>query len=128
MLSVALPTDSTLPKSAALSQGLKLILFFLSFSFITLFIISFMFYKHYKIVKMLPMDLIERDDESFPPGQVDEHNEQLDLRRETSWTQSIDQISPVELMEVQIVNSTVPFMFVSSFTPLLKVCFVCSLS
>lgn len=70
---------------------------------------------------MLPMDLVDRDDEMFPPGQVDEHNEQLDVRRETSWTHTIEEVSPVELMEVQIVNSTVPFMLISAFTPLLKV-------
>jgi hypothetical protein len=68
------------------------------------------------------MDIKERDDEMFPPGLVDEHGEPLDIRPSTSWDQQIDEISPVELMEVQIVNSTVPFMFISSFSPLLKVC------
>jgi hypothetical protein len=67
------------------------------------------------------MDTKERDDVLFPPGLVDEHNEPLDTRSSTTWDQQIDEISPVELMEVQIVNSTVPFMFISSFTPLLKV-------
>jgi hypothetical protein len=57
----------------------------------------------------------------FPPGLVDEHNEPLDTRSSTTWNQKIDQISTVELVEVQIVNSTVPFMLISSFTRLLKV-------
>jgi len=83
--------DPTLPKSAALTQ-----------------------------VPLHPMDAALRDDALFPPGKIDEHSEPLDLRTSTSWTQGIDEISTVELLEVQIVNSTVPFMFVSSFTPLLK--------
>eukprot|EP00026_Physarum_polycephalum_P007793 Phypoly_transcript_07860.p1 GENE.Phypoly_transcript_07860~~Phypoly_transcript_07860.p1 ORF type:complete len:352 (+),score=49.12 Phypoly_transcript_07860:465-1520(+) len=83
--------DPTLPKSAALSQ-----------------------------VPLHPMDLAKRDDKLFPPGKVDEHNEPLDLRPSTTWDQKIDEISTVELLEVQIVNSTVPFMLISSFTPLLK--------
>ena len=67
------------------------------------------------------MDVAERDENMFPPGKVDEHNEPLDLRLSTSWNQQIDQISTVELLEVQTVNSTVPFMLISAFTPLLKV-------
>ena len=58
---------------------------------------------------------------AFPPGKFDSHNEPLDTRHHTSWTQTIEEVSPVELMEVQTVNSTVPFMFISTLTPLLKV-------
>lgn len=71
-------------------------------------------------VVMHPMDVAERDEALFPVGKVDEHGEPLDLRKSTSWNQKIDEISTVELVEVQIVNSTVPFMFISSFTPLLE--------
>eukprot|EP00026_Physarum_polycephalum_P001332 Phypoly_transcript_01333.p1 GENE.Phypoly_transcript_01333~~Phypoly_transcript_01333.p1 ORF type:complete len:1144 (+),score=202.28 Phypoly_transcript_01333:98-3433(+) len=91
MLSVSSPTDKSLPKSAALSQA-----------------------------KLLPMDMVESDDVAFPPGKFDEHDEPMDARESTSWTQTIEEISPIELMEVQTVNSTVPFMFISNFTPLLK--------
>jgi hypothetical protein len=69
------------------------------------------------------MDMVEIDDVAFPPGKFDEHSEPMDARESTSWTQTIDEISPVELMEVQTVNSTVPFMLISNFTPLLKVIF-----
>jgi hypothetical protein len=44
---------------------------------------------------------------------VDAHNEQLDLRTETSWVNNIEQVSLVEALEVQTINSTVPFMLVS---------------
>eukprot|EP00026_Physarum_polycephalum_P001836 Phypoly_transcript_01839.p1 GENE.Phypoly_transcript_01839~~Phypoly_transcript_01839.p1 ORF type:complete len:919 (+),score=142.10 Phypoly_transcript_01839:139-2895(+) len=71
-------------------------------------------------VPLLPMDKKERDDTLFPPGLVDEHNEPLDLRRSTTWTQNIEEISTLEMVEVQIVNATVPFMLISAFTPLLK--------
>lgn len=67
------------------------------------------------------MDFKERDDELFPPGLVDEHNEPLDIRSSTTWNQQIQEVSAIELMEVQIVNSTVPFLLISAFTPLLKV-------
>ncbi len=73
------------------------------------------------VATLLPADIPDRDDESFPPGKLDKHNEQLDTRDETSWTHTIEQVSPIELMEVQMVNSTVPFMLISSFTPLLQV-------
>ena len=69
--------------------------------------------KHYTASKNIKTENIA--------GKVDEHNEPLDLRPSTTWDQTIDEISTVELIEVQIVNSTVPFMFISSFTPLLKV-------
>lgn len=47
---------------------------------------------------------------NFPSGQSDEYGQQLDLRRKNSWVMKIDEVHPVELVECQIVNSTVPFM------------------
>jgi len=38
------------------------------------------------------MDMIERDDKLFPPDQFDEHNEPLDTRETTSWTQTIEEV------------------------------------
>eukprot|EP01133_Synstelium_polycarpum_P015045 gene15045-17799_t len=69
---------------------------------------------------LLPEDQATRDDKLFPVGQVDEHGEQLDLRRETSWVAPIEAISPVEMMEVQIINSTIPFMLISQLEPMMS--------
>eukprot|EP00026_Physarum_polycephalum_P008349 Phypoly_transcript_08431.p1 GENE.Phypoly_transcript_08431~~Phypoly_transcript_08431.p1 ORF type:complete len:492 (+),score=59.35 Phypoly_transcript_08431:165-1478(+) len=71
-------------------------------------------------VALLPEDAMIRNDELFPPGMVDAHNEQLDLRTETSWGNNIEQISVVEALEVQTINSTVPFMLISQLKPALK--------
>ncbi len=69
----------------------------------------------------------------FFQGMFDANNEQLDLRSETTWNTNISQVpyysyisissplalfsiqvSPVELLEVQTVNSTVPFLLIST--------------
>jgi len=47
------------------------------------------------------------------------HGDQLDLRRETSWNQQVEEISPIEILEVQLVNSVVPLLLVSQLLPLL---------
>eukprot|EP01111_Echinosteliopsis_oligospora_P012460 TRINITY_DN4259_c0_g1_i1.p2 TRINITY_DN4259_c0_g1~~TRINITY_DN4259_c0_g1_i1.p2 ORF type:complete len:189 (-),score=45.63 TRINITY_DN4259_c0_g1_i1:409-975(-) len=83
-------------------------------------ILPYLFSTALTQVPMLPCDDEERNDTDFPPGQVAEHNEQLDTRDSTTWTQSIEQIPLMEFMEVQTVNSTVPFMLISQLAPLLQ--------
>lgn len=61
-----------------------------------------------------------KDKESFPPNQLDIYGEQLDLRKNTSWVQKVGEVEPVEAAEVQLVNSVVPFMFVSQLTDMLS--------
>lgn len=56
-------------------------------------------------------DLGNEDD--FPLGQVDYNGWQLDLRPKNSWNLDATEISAVEFLEVQTVNSTVPFMLCS---------------
>jgi NAD(P)-dependent dehydrogenase (short-subunit alcohol dehydrogenase family) len=48
----------------------------------------------------------------FPRGAVDIHGDQLDLRANTSWSMGLTEVSPVEMLEVQLINNTVPFMLV----------------
>ncbi|KAF2073828.1 hypothetical protein CYY_004855 [Polysphondylium violaceum] len=70
--------------------------------------------------KILPdQDEEEVNHHLFPVGQVDEHGEQLDLRSHTSWISTISEISPVEIFEVNLVNSTVPAMLISSLMPMM---------
>jgi NAD(P)-dependent dehydrogenase (short-subunit alcohol dehydrogenase family) len=66
---------------------------------------------------LLPGEAL-RDDTLFPPGQVDSHGQQLDLRTQNSWILSVDEISPLELVEVQMVNAIAPFILTSQLLPL----------
>ncbi len=56
----------------------------------------------------------------FPPGAYDEHQQQLDLRPENSWSSSLDEIDLAEFLEVQLVNVTAPFLLVSRLRPLMR--------
>eukprot|EP01127_Copromyxa_protea_P018633 TRINITY_DN5907_c0_g1_i1.p1 TRINITY_DN5907_c0_g1~~TRINITY_DN5907_c0_g1_i1.p1 ORF type:complete len:969 (-),score=179.77 TRINITY_DN5907_c0_g1_i1:104-3010(-) len=69
-------------------------------------------------IPLLASDVM-KDPVNFPSGQVDMYGEQLDLRRETTWVQNVESVDPVEVAEVQLVNSVVPFMFISQLTGLL---------
>lgn len=61
-----------------------------------------------------------KDSENFPKNEVDIYGEQLDLRKCTSWVKKAEDVEPVEVAETQLVNSVVPFMFVSQLTDLLS--------
>lgn len=56
----------------------------------------------------------------FPPGVYDTHQQQLDLRPTNSWTQRVDEIDLTELLEVQLINVTAPFLLVSRLRPLMR--------
>eukprot|EP01126_Amoeba_proteus_P035477 TRINITY_DN3580_c0_g2_i18.p1 TRINITY_DN3580_c0_g2~~TRINITY_DN3580_c0_g2_i18.p1 ORF type:complete len:441 (-),score=83.69 TRINITY_DN3580_c0_g2_i18:52-1374(-) len=56
----------------------------------------------------------------FPIGELDKDGQQVDLRNDNSWTLKISEISPTEMIEVQIVNSISPFLIVSQLLPLMK--------
>ncbi|GAA3252778.1 SDR family NAD(P)-dependent oxidoreductase [Dactylosporangium siamense] len=55
----------------------------------------------------------------FPLGAVDETGEPLDLRPVNSWVLHLHEVSPREWMEVQVVNSFVPFLLTARLRPLL---------
>jgi NAD(P)-dependent dehydrogenase (short-subunit alcohol dehydrogenase family) len=40
-----------------------------------------------------------------------------DLHDENSWTQKVDEVDPLELLEVQLANSTAPFILISKLRP-----------
>ncbi|MCW2984672.1 MAG: oxidoreductase, partial [Conexibacter sp.] len=42
-----------------------------------------------------------------------------DHHHENSWTQSVDQVDPLEMLEVQLANVTAPFLLVSRLRPAL---------
>ncbi|OQP61162.1 hypothetical protein A3860_05440 [Niastella vici] len=56
----------------------------------------------------------------FPPNQYDKDRQQIDLRTSNSWTMLLEEISPVEMLETQLVNVTAPFMLNSQLKALMK--------
>lgn len=55
----------------------------------------------------------------FPPDTFDGDGQQLDLRPITSWLLKLDEVSPVEMLEVQLVNAVAPFLLNSQLKALL---------
>jgi NAD(P)-dependent dehydrogenase (short-subunit alcohol dehydrogenase family) len=50
-----------------------------------------------------------RGGQLFPTGQLDQDLQQIDARTVNSWRLALDEVSAVELLEVQLVNSIAPF-------------------
>jgi len=48
-------------------------------------------------------------DELFPAGQLDVDLQQVDLRGRNSWRLLLDEVSAIEMLEVQLVNAIAPF-------------------
>ena len=46
----------------------------------------------------------------FPNNELDKDGIQIDLRPENSWVVKLEEVSTLEMLEVQLVNTTVPFM------------------
>ena len=59
-------------------------------------------------VALLPEDFRPRKD-LFPEGMLDRDLQQVDLRGRNSWRLLLDEVSSVELLEVQLVNAIAPF-------------------
>ena len=62
---------------------------------------------------------LQRGQELFPNGQLDADLQQRDLRRVNSWRLPLDQVSTVELLEVQLVNAIAPFVLNARLKPLM---------
>ena len=59
-------------------------------------------------VPLLVEELVSQN-EMFPAGMLDQDLQQVDLRGRNSWRLLLDEISTVELLEVQLVNAIAPF-------------------
>jgi NAD(P)-dependent dehydrogenase (short-subunit alcohol dehydrogenase family) len=57
----------------------------------------------------LLVDELVSQDAMFPAGLLDQDLQQVDLRGRNSWRLLLDEISTVELLEVQLVNAIAPF-------------------
>ena len=58
-----------------------------------------------------------RDAALFPLGLLDEEGLPLDRRRTNSWKLEADDVSPVELAEVMVINAIVPFLLTTRLLP-----------
>ncbi len=69
-------------------------------------------------IPLLPGDRRE-DDAYFPPGRFDADGQQIDLRPGNSWSLSLAEVAPLELLEVHAVNALAPFLLLRRLEPLL---------
>jgi len=69
-------------------------------------------------VPLLVEELVSQS-EAFPAGMLDQDLQQLDLRGRNSWRLLLDEISTVELLEVQLVNAIAPFILNARLKPLM---------
>lgn len=58
--------------------------------------------------------------ELFPEGKLDVDLQQVDLRKTNSWRLRIGEVEPVEVMEVQLVNSIAPFVLCNRLSNLMR--------
>jgi len=58
--------------------------------------------------------------EVFPEGKLDADLQQVDLRKTNSWRLKLGQIEPLEMMEVQLVNSIAPFVLCNRLIPMMR--------
>ncbi|MFP6655149.1 MAG: SDR family oxidoreductase, partial [Myxococcota bacterium] len=67
------------------------------------------------------LDLLSEKEEAplFPKGMLDGEGQQLDLRRKNSWRMNLSEVSTIELLEVQLVNSIAPFILTAKLKPLM---------
>ncbi|MCH2042959.1 MAG: SDR family oxidoreductase [Saprospiraceae bacterium] len=56
----------------------------------------------------------------FPQGKRDRFGQQVDLRPVNSWVLNLDEVSTTEFLEVQLINTTAPFILNSRLRSLMK--------
>ena len=55
----------------------------------------------------------------FPEGRFDQDLQQVDLRGHNCWRLLLDEVSTVEMLEVQLVNAVAPFVLTARLKPLM---------
>ncbi|MEZ4228139.1 MAG: SDR family oxidoreductase [Polyangiaceae bacterium] len=70
-------------------------------------------------LQLVPEDY-NRGGQLFPAGQLDQDEQQIDLREVNSWRLPLHQVSTVELLEVQLVNAIAPFVLNARLKPLME--------
>ena len=74
-----------------------------------------------KSASLNQLDLLSESDQAhlFPTGILDGEGQQLDLRARNSWRMNLAEVSTLELVEVQLVNSIAPFVLTARLKPLM---------
>ncbi len=67
---------------------------------------------------LLPEDLLVPKD-LFPENRLDQDLQQIDLRTRNSWRLLMAEVSPVELLEVHLINAIAPFIINARLKPLM---------
>ncbi|MGH8029494.1 MAG: SDR family oxidoreductase [Arenimonas sp.] len=68
---------------------------------------------------LLPEDVLVSA-QLFPEGKLDADLQQVDLREKNSWRLQLDEVSAVELLEVQLVNAVAPFVLNARLRQLMR--------
>jgi NAD(P)-dependent dehydrogenase (short-subunit alcohol dehydrogenase family) len=68
---------------------------------------------------LLPEDVLVSA-QLFPEGRLDADLQQVDLREKNSWRLQLDEVSAVELLEVQLVNAVAPFVLNARLRELMR--------
>lgn len=63
---------------------------------------------------------LEEDRALFPSGQLDQDQQQVDLRDGNSWQLRMHEVSGVELLETQLINAVAPFVINARLKPLME--------
>ncbi|KAJ5078862.1 oxidoreductase-like protein [Anaeramoeba ignava] len=63
---------------------------------------------------------LENNPQFFPDNEFDLDQQQIDLRRRNSWYQRLEEIATFETLEVVLVNSLAPFLFVQKLKPIME--------
>jgi hypothetical protein len=73
------------------------------------------------VLPIVPMTIQDRkhDETNFPPSLYDKDGQQVDRRSANTWSSTIEEVTTVELMEVQAINAIAPFILCSKLKPLL---------
>ncbi len=69
-------------------------------------------------VALLPEELLAQA-HLFPKDRLDKDQQQVDLRGRNSWRLLLDEVSSVELIEVQLINAIAPFILNARLKPLM---------
>jgi NAD(P)-dependent dehydrogenase (short-subunit alcohol dehydrogenase family) len=70
-------------------------------------------------LQVIPGDEIA-DPLMFPEHRLNDAGEQIDLRKENSWTASLAHVEALECLEAQLINSVAPFVLCSRLKPLMS--------
>lgn len=75
--------------------------------------------RNTELVELNYNESIEIMEKDFPVGRADEFGEPIDKRESNSWLSTLEEVSTLELVETQVVNSMAPFLLASRLKPLM---------